>query len=75
MKVVKSANHYTETALDEIRLCDRICQGQITHPGWNHCALLYDNFYHRGPNGRRMNPPPSPLALLQFSHPSSYCLC
>jgi len=53
MKVVKSASHYTETALDEIKLCDRICVAQMNHTGWNHAALLYDNFFHRGPHGRR----------------------
>jgi len=53
LKVVKSAKHYTETAVDEIKLCDRIAQTKRDHAGWPHCALLLDHFYHEGPHGRR----------------------
>jgi len=53
LKVVKSANHYTETALDEIKLCDKIAATNQAHDGWTHCTLLYDHFFHKGPHGKR----------------------
>lgn len=47
VKVVKSAKHYTEAALDEIKLCADCqgCQG---------CVQLYDHFMVRGPHGRHV---------------------
>ncbi|WFD33331.1 non-specific serine/threonine protein kinase [Malassezia cuniculi] len=51
MKVVKSAPHYTETALDEIKLLQRLVSADTNHPGRRHCVALLDHFRHRGPNG------------------------
>jgi len=51
--VVKSATHYTETAVDEIKLCDKIATVDENHEGRRYCALLLDSFKHRGPNGIR----------------------
>lgn len=51
MKVVKSAPHYTETALDEIKLLQRLVSADPKHPGRRHCVALLDHFRHRGPNG------------------------
>jgi serine/threonine-protein kinase SRPK3 len=44
LKIVKSEKHYTETALDEIKLL-KACQGR------EHVVQLLDSFKHRGPHG------------------------
>ncbi|KAG4304833.1 hypothetical protein PORY_001886 [Pneumocystis oryctolagi] len=51
LKIVRSAAHYTETALDEIKLLKRINTANPCHPGAAHVVSLLDNFEHRGPNG------------------------
>ncbi|GAA5899710.1 hypothetical protein JCM8208_004542 [Rhodotorula glutinis] len=51
LKVVKSATHYTETALDEIKLLQRVVECNPAHPGRRHVVSLLDHFTHRGPNG------------------------
>lgn len=51
LKVVKSAPHYTETALDEIKLLQRLVSANPDHPGCRHCVSLLDHFRHNGPNG------------------------
>jgi len=51
LKVVKSAQHYTETALDEIKLLQRVVESNPNHPGRRHVVSLLDHFTHRGPNG------------------------
>ena len=51
LKVVRSAAHYTETAIDEIKLLNKIVQANPTHPGRKHVVSLLDSFEHRGPNG------------------------
>lgn len=51
LKVVRSAAHYTETALDEISLLKRIVSGDDSHPGKSHVVGLLDSFKHVGPNG------------------------
>lgn len=51
LKVVKSAPHYTETALDEIKLLQRVVESNPAHPGRRHVVSLLDHFTHRGPNG------------------------
>lgn len=51
LKVVKSAPHYTETALDEIKLLQKLVAANPTHPGRRHCVSLLDHFKHKGPNG------------------------
>lgn len=51
LKVVKSAPHYTETALDEIKLLQRLVAANPHHPGRRHCVSLLDHFKHKGPNG------------------------
>jgi len=51
LKVVKSANHYTETALDEIKLlrCVRTCD--VTDPHRDKTVQLLDDFKVSGVNG------------------------
>lgn len=51
LKVVRSAAHYTETAIDEIKLLSRIVQAKPSHPGRKHVVSLLDSFEHKGPNG------------------------
>ncbi|KAF7303883.1 hypothetical protein MIND_00618400 [Mycena indigotica] len=56
LKVVKSAARYTETAVDEIKLLQRLVTSSDTastndHPGKNHVISFLDHFRHKGPNG------------------------
>lgn len=51
LKVVRSAAHYTETAIDEIKLLKKIVQANPSHPGRKHVISLLDSFEHKGPNG------------------------
>ncbi|KAK9477864.1 kinase-like domain-containing protein [Lipomyces japonicus] len=51
LKVVRSAAHYTETALDEIKLLKKIVTANPDHPGRAHVVSLLDSFEHVGPNG------------------------
>ena len=51
LKVVRSAAHYTETALDEIKLLKKVVDAKETHPGRKHVVSLLDSFNHKGPNG------------------------
>lgn len=49
--MVKSDGHYTETALDEIQLLQRVTNSSESHPGRSHVVGLVDDFRHIGPNG------------------------
>jgi serine/threonine-protein kinase SRPK3 len=51
LKVVRSAAHYTETALDEIKLLKKVVDANKDHPGRRHVVSLLDSFNHKGPNG------------------------
>ncbi|KAI5955414.1 SKY1 [Candida margitis] len=51
VKVVRSAKHYTETAIDEIKLLDKVTTSDIHHPGHQHVIQLLDTFTHKGSNG------------------------
>jgi serine/threonine-protein kinase SRPK3 len=51
LKVVRSAAHYTETAVDEIKLLNKIVQANPDHPGRKHVVSLLDSFEHKGPHG------------------------
>lgn len=51
LKVVKSDAHYTETALDEIQLLQRLVTSNPNHPGRRHVVQLLDDFRHVGPHG------------------------
>ena len=43
-KVVRSAAHYTETAVDEIKLLNKIVAANPNHPGRKHVVSLLDSF-------------------------------
>ncbi|KAJ7182861.1 kinase-like protein [Mycena crocata] len=56
LKVVKSAARYTETAVDEIKLLQRLVTSSDpnkpnSHPGKSHVISFLDHFRHNGPNG------------------------
>ncbi|KAF2165687.1 hypothetical protein M409DRAFT_67061 [Zasmidium cellare ATCC 36951] len=51
LKVVRSAAHYTETALDEIKLLNKVVEANKEHPGRKHVVSLLDSFNHKGPHG------------------------
>jgi serine/threonine-protein kinase SRPK3 len=51
LKVVRSAAHYTETAIDEIKLLNKIVEAKPDHPGRAHVVSLLDSFEHKGPHG------------------------
>ena len=51
LKVVRSAAHYTETAVDEIKLLNKVVQANPNHPGRKYVVSLLDSFEHKGPNG------------------------
>lgn len=53
MKVVKSAAHYTETALDEIKLLSCVRDSDPEHPFRDKTVQLLDEFRVTGVNGRR----------------------
>ncbi|KAJ3187681.1 serine/threonine protein kinase, CMGC group [Gaertneriomyces sp. JEL0708] len=51
LKIVKSAPHYTETALDEIKLLDKVVSANRESAERKCVVELYDWFKHRGPHG------------------------
>ncbi|KAL7746438.1 serine/threonine protein kinase, CMGC [Sorochytrium milnesiophthora] len=51
LKIVKSAPHYTETALDEIRLLEKVVSANPAAPGRQFVVELYDHFTHTGIHG------------------------
>ncbi|KAJ3012178.1 serine/threonine protein kinase, CMGC group [Thoreauomyces humboldtii] len=51
LKIVKSAPHYTETALDEIKLLDKVVSANRENPERRCVVELYDWFKHRGVHG------------------------
>jgi hypothetical protein len=51
MKVVKSAKHYTETALDEIKLLTHVRESDPADPFRLKCVQLLDDFKVAGVNG------------------------
>ncbi|CAF1416847.1 unnamed protein product [Adineta steineri] len=51
MKVVKSAKHYTETALDEIKLLTNVRESDTSDPYRLKCVQLLDDFKVAGING------------------------
>ncbi|GAB5568460.1 SRSF protein kinase 2 isoform X13 [Prionailurus iriomotensis] len=53
MKVVKSAQHYTETALDEIKLLKCVRESDPTDPNKDMVVQLIDDFKISGMNGIR----------------------
>jgi serine/threonine-protein kinase SRPK3 len=54
LKVVRSATHYTETAMDEIKLLKKVVDANKDHPGRKHVVSLLDSFRHKGPNGEHI---------------------
>lgn len=51
LKIVKSATHYSETAMDEIKLLEKVNTANRDAPGREFVVELVDSFKHRGPHG------------------------
>lgn len=54
IKVVKSASHYTETALDEIKILERIRDQNPESTGRQRVVELLDHFFQVGPHGKHV---------------------
>ena len=52
LKIVKSAQHYTETAYDEIKLLTKVVTAGSS-PFKQFVVEMYDSFEQVGPNGTR----------------------
>lgn len=52
LKIVKSANRYTDSALEEIKLLECVKKTNPEAKGYQHVAQLLDHFWHQGPNGK-----------------------
>lgn len=51
LKVVKSSSHYTEAALDEIKMLKKVYKADSSHNGYLHVIHLLDDFKIVGANG------------------------
>ncbi|KAI9338575.1 kinase-like domain-containing protein [Zopfochytrium polystomum] len=51
LKIVKSAQHYTETAMDEIKLLDKVVNANPLSDQRQYVVELVDWFKHKGPHG------------------------
>lgn len=51
LKVVRAAQNYTETAIDEIKLLKKLGQSDPDHPGAQFVVRMHDQFFHMGPHG------------------------
>ncbi|RKO95061.1 kinase-like protein, partial [Caulochytrium protostelioides] len=51
LKIVKSSKHYTESALDEIELLQRVVDANPNSPYRATVVSLLSTFSHTGPNG------------------------
>ncbi|OAD66679.1 hypothetical protein PHYBLDRAFT_97704, partial [Phycomyces blakesleeanus NRRL 1555(-)] len=54
LKIVKSAPRFTQSALEEIKLLEKVKETNKEAVGWNHIAQLLDHFWHQGPNGKHV---------------------
>lgn len=54
IKIQKSAQHYSEAALDEIELLEQIRSEEPNHKGQERCSKLLDCFFHQGPHGKHV---------------------
>ncbi|KAI8997034.1 kinase-like domain-containing protein [Pilobolus umbonatus] len=52
LKIVKAANRYTDSALEEIKLLECVKKTNPESKGWQHVAQLLTHFWHMGPNGK-----------------------
>ncbi|KAG0175809.1 serine/threonine protein kinase, CMGC group [Apophysomyces sp. BC1021] len=54
LKIVKSAKDFTQSALEEIKLLDKIKKTNPESPGYQYVAQLLHHFWHTGPNGKHV---------------------
>ena len=75
LKVVKSAKRYTETALDEVKLLEKIAAGDRSQMGSENVIELFDQFKIHGINGTRILTFCTYFAFLyHLSKISAWCL-
>ncbi|KAI8380920.1 kinase-like domain-containing protein [Radiomyces spectabilis] len=54
LKIVKAASHFTQSALDEVKLLEKVNRANPENAGWQYIAQLLDHFWHTGPNGKHV---------------------
>ena len=54
LKIVKSARHYTETAIDEIELLKKVAETKPSALGWKNVVQMHESFKIIGPHGVRI---------------------
>lgn len=54
IKIVRSSANYSEAAMDEITLLEKVNSGTESHEGKKHVVQLLDHFFHEGPNGKHV---------------------
>ena len=54
IKIVRSSSNYSEAAMDEITLLEKVNSGNDSHEGKKHVVQLLDHFIHEGPNGKHV---------------------
>ena len=54
IKIVRSSSNYSEAAMDEITLLEKVNSGNGAHEGKKHVVQLLDHFIHEGPNGKHV---------------------
>lgn len=52
LKIVKAANRYTDSALEEIKLLECVKKTNPESKGYQHVAQLLNHFWHQGPHGK-----------------------
>ncbi|OBZ85449.1 Protein kinase dsk1 [Choanephora cucurbitarum] len=52
LKIVKSADRYTESALEEIKLLEGVKNTNPKSKGYQYIAQMLSHFWHHGPNGK-----------------------
>ena len=52
LKIVKAANRYTDSALEEIKLLECVKKTNPEAEGYKQIAQLLNHFWHHGPNGK-----------------------
>jgi serine/threonine-protein kinase SRPK3 len=54
LKIVKAANRYTDSALEEIKLLECVKKTNPESKGYQHVAQLLTHFWYQGPNGKHV---------------------
>ncbi|KAG2731784.1 hypothetical protein G9P44_005371 [Scheffersomyces stipitis] len=73
MKIVRSAKHYTETAVDEIKLLDKVTTSDMHHPGHEHRKKNFKRNYRKSffKQAKKSSGNPTPTTSLHSTPQSS----